>query len=98
MPSPFPGMDPYLENPHSWGSVHHLFITFIAASLNDRLPEDFVARPDERLYVVQHERPIVPDVYVSHRMPAGASERLSSGVALLERADEPATAVLQPEE
>ena len=26
MPSPFPGMDPYLENPGLWPVVHHRLI------------------------------------------------------------------------
>jgi len=26
MPSPFPGMDPYLEEPSGWPSVHHWLI------------------------------------------------------------------------
>ena len=28
MPSPFPGMDPYLEHPALWPSVHQGLITF----------------------------------------------------------------------
>ena len=27
MPSPFPGMDPYLENPSLWPDVHHMLIS-----------------------------------------------------------------------
>ncbi|MEQ8961940.1 MAG: DUF4058 family protein, partial [Coleofasciculus sp. C2-GNP5-27] len=34
MPSPFPGMNPYLENPELWPEVHHWLITAIAESLN----------------------------------------------------------------
>lgn len=33
MPSPFPGMDPYLENPEFWAEVHHRLITAIAIAL-----------------------------------------------------------------
>ena len=29
MPSPFPGMDPYLEDPHGWPDVHHEVISGI---------------------------------------------------------------------
>ncbi|HBE21084.1 MAG TPA: hypothetical protein DDW51_26675, partial [Cyanobacteria bacterium UBA11367] len=29
MPSPFPGMNPYLENPLFWSEVHHRFITAV---------------------------------------------------------------------
>ena len=30
MPSPFPGMDPYLEHPAWWGGVHQRLITHLA--------------------------------------------------------------------
>jgi len=30
MPSPLPGMDPYLEHPRSWPNFHHRLITAIA--------------------------------------------------------------------
>ncbi|MGA9382516.1 MAG: DUF4058 family protein [Phormidium sp.] len=33
MPSPFPGMNPYLENPQLWSEVHHRLITAIANSI-----------------------------------------------------------------
>jgi hypothetical protein len=29
MPSPFPGMDPYLENPEFWPGVHNRLIVAI---------------------------------------------------------------------
>lgn len=33
MPSPFPGMDPYLEHPELWAGVHHWLITLLAETL-----------------------------------------------------------------
>ncbi|WP_264308845.1 DUF4058 family protein [Nodosilinea nodulosa] len=33
MPSPLPGMDPYLEHPQSWPNFHHRLITAIAPYL-----------------------------------------------------------------
>ncbi|HEY9607995.1 MAG TPA: DUF4058 family protein [Allocoleopsis sp.] len=33
MPSPFPGLDPYLENPELWSEVHHRLITAIAIAI-----------------------------------------------------------------
>lgn len=33
MPSPFPGMDPYLEHPSRWSEVHSRLINAIANSL-----------------------------------------------------------------
>jgi hypothetical protein len=56
MPSPFPGMDPYLESRSLWRGVHHQLITALAAALNAALPPDFVARIDVRHYVLEPER------------------------------------------
>lgn len=33
MPSPFPGMNPYLENPELWSQVHHRLLNAIAIIL-----------------------------------------------------------------
>jgi Protein of unknown function (DUF4058) len=34
MPSPFPGMDPWLESPEHWHNVHQILLTLIASELN----------------------------------------------------------------
>ena len=64
MQSPFPGMDPYLEQ--HWGDVHHNLITFAQGLLNERLPSDLRARCDERilLELPSHDRVYYPDVRV----------------------------------
>src|SRR5437764_6886683 len=49
MKSPFPGMDPYLE--HHWLDVHSQLIARSRDALNRVLPEDLVARSEERLAV-----------------------------------------------
>ena len=33
MPSPFPGMDPYVERPAIWPDFHNRLITFICGAL-----------------------------------------------------------------
>ena len=48
MPSPFPGMDPYLEGP-SWMSFHGQLIAEIARQLAPRLRPKYVALMDERI-------------------------------------------------
>lgn len=53
MPSPFPGMDPYLENRLVWEDFHTTFLVSLRAALKPLLPSDFVARLEERLYVVE---------------------------------------------
>jgi predicted transcriptional regulator len=41
MPSPFPGMDPYLEHPGMWPEVHHRLISAIAEALEQTLSLDY---------------------------------------------------------
>ncbi len=68
MGSPFPGMDPYLEQ--HWGDVHHRFITYACDQLQPRLPKDLRARVEERVFVDAswgRERPLVPDLRVLER-------------------------------
>ncbi len=61
MPSPFPGMDPYLENVIYWKSVHSLLISIITLALNNTLPEAFVARPEGRSYILPNHDLVYPD-------------------------------------
>ena len=49
MPSPFPGMDPYLEDPAFWSDFHSSFITYWRDALADLLPDNYDARLDERV-------------------------------------------------
>lgn len=61
MPSPFPGMDPYLENVIYWKSVHSLLISIITLALNNTLPDAFVARPEGRSYILPNHDLVYPD-------------------------------------
>jgi hypothetical protein len=47
MASPFPGMDPYLEDPAFWPDFHHRFIDCWCEAVADELPESYEARLDE---------------------------------------------------
>ncbi len=67
MPSPFPGMDPYLEG-YLWPDVHHRLATEISRQLAPRLRPRYVARLE--VYVVEDSSPeteigvMYPDVEV----------------------------------
>jgi uncharacterized protein DUF4058 len=50
--SPFPGMDPYLEDPGGWAGVHGGLISIIRAELNRLLGPGFVADASATVYVV----------------------------------------------
>jgi len=65
MRSPFPGMDPYLEQ--YWGDVHQAFVTYLRDALQLRLPASLRARMQERVYIELPEegrRESYPDVRV----------------------------------
>ena len=47
MPSPFPGMDPYLEQ--HWGDVHSSLVIYARNQLQKVLPRDLRARVEEHL-------------------------------------------------
>ncbi len=68
MPSPFPGMDPYLESPVIWPDVHHELISEIRAALNPKLRPGYVVRVELRVYISDDDDPgrslLVPDVRV----------------------------------
>lgn len=49
MPSPFPGMDPYLEQ-HS-GDIHSRVVMYASDSLRSLLPAELYARVEERVYI-----------------------------------------------
>ena len=51
MPSPFPGMDPYLETPDLWPDVHHELISQMRTALNPALRPRYMARVELRVYV-----------------------------------------------
>ena len=50
MPSPFPGMNPYFEDPELWPGVHHWLIIEIAKALNRQLSDRYVAAVEVQMY------------------------------------------------
>ncbi len=75
MPSPFPGMDPYLEG-YLWPDVHQSLASMIRRLLTPRLGRRYVARLD--VYVVEDADPgaeigiMYPDVEVVSALPERA--------------------------
>jgi len=58
MSSPFPGMNPYLEQDHVWHDFHERFCPAIAELLTPQVRPSYVARIDEHVYI--HELPAEP--------------------------------------
>ena len=66
MPSPFPGMDLYLESPPFWGVLHGSMVSVMLAELKKRIPKGYTVWSD--IYIWLHEpdaetRMIKPDVF-----------------------------------
>src|SRR5690242_15063405 len=61
MPSPFPGMDPYLESRDWFPCLHDSLITFIMESLQARLPETYYAQSSQRIWLEYSRRYVEPD-------------------------------------
>ena len=64
MPSPFPGMDPYLESPDWFPDLHDNLIFSIKAALQGCLPAAYYARSRQRVWLELEHRPVEPDVDV----------------------------------
>ena len=87
MPSPFPGMDPYLEA--HWRDVHASLVIYARDALQALLPDPLRARVEERVLLAtpqgRRDSPRYPDVrvveYAPKRERAG---RPQAGVAVAE--------------
>lgn len=52
MPSPFPGMNPYLEHPDRWSSVHNRLIVALADALTPQLLPKYQVDIEKRIYEI----------------------------------------------
>src|SRR5262245_346290 len=89
MLSPFPGMDPYIEECGLWEDFHKHLIEKIAERLADASPQRYIVRTGERSYLVlvesegKKKHPFLPDVSVT--APRGRKKpRKNGGVAVAE--------------
>ena len=79
MPSPFPGMDPWLESPEIFPDFHNRLIIMLSEALNGCLPTGYVATSANRVWVSDdHMRE--PDISL-----LGDNSRSDRTVGLLER-------------
>lgn len=85
MPSPFPGMDPYLEDHALWPDVHHKLMTAISDSLAPILAPHYVVRVEERVFLCREDDParsvLVPDLSVREAAPEPWGQSSTSDAA-----------------
>ena len=69
MPSPFPGMDPFLEDPAIFPDLHDSLIFCIREALNVVLPQPYYAGIASRVWIEESHRRVEPDVNVLRPIP-----------------------------
>ncbi|NJK75148.1 MAG: DUF4058 family protein [Oscillatoriales cyanobacterium RU_3_3] len=82
MPSPFPGMNPYLENPEFWPEVHHRLISAIADNIEPNLSQQYRVAIEKRTYTIGAEDAIdisIPDVSI---VAGSTTDRARSGAVM----------------
>lgn len=86
VPSPFPGMDPYLEM--HWRDVHTRLMLYAADAIQDCLPGDLIARVEEGVSIDLGDdfRGAAPDVQITEEptSPHTASESGEKALAVAE--------------
>jgi len=98
MPSPFPGMDPYLEDPAFWSGFHTTFIVSLRGAITRLLPKGYYAEVEQHVWL-QGDDPdtrepfAVPDSYVAEKNEHGVAGDGGTAVAT---ATVPSTEVTLP--
>ena len=96
MPTPFPGMDPYLEQPAIWPDLHNRLIVALADDLAPRVRPRYYVSIEERIYTVDPGdlvlagRADVTVVGPARSVSAPTPERAESGgvIVLVEMPDQ----------
>ncbi|MBD2197025.1 MULTISPECIES: DUF4058 family protein [Calothrix] len=84
MASPFPGMNPYLENPLFWSEIHNLLIAAIFRKLNPQLRPKYKVAIEKRIYQTIDEDSLlvgVADVAVQNTQQKSSLEPTNIAVA-----------------
>src|SRR5438552_19198082 len=81
--SPFPGMDPYLEDPAFWEGFHDVLITECMYQVEKGLPDGYISNVKERAEVISVDDPAakvyVPDIGVAREAPRRRRPKKSEG-------------------
>ncbi|MBP88977.1 MAG: hypothetical protein CMJ64_20065 [Planctomycetaceae bacterium] len=57
MPSPFPGMNPYLEQPSVWHDFHESFMPAVREMLAAQVAPNYIVKIDEHVFVHELSEP-----------------------------------------
>src|SRR5438270_11412805 len=94
MPSPFPGMDPYLEDRTMWRDVHLRLIAAIGDALAQQVAPAYYVAIEQRVYVAGVDRAeFIPDAIV---IAAPREQNQRGGTAVATAPDTAAQTVTIP--
>jgi len=82
MPSPFPGMDPYLENQEIFPDLHDRLNTHLSEFLQSALPAPYYAALGRRVWIEMSHRSVGPDVNILGPRPETPRQEPASAVAV----------------
>jgi hypothetical protein len=87
MPSPFPGMDPYLEHPALWPDVHNRLLAALADDLASVVAPRYYVALERRTYLLKPDDLVFlgrPDLAVVQRAASAPETTADAAVAVLE--------------
>lgn len=78
MPSPFPGMDPYLEDPTYWSGFHTRMVVAMGAAITRVLPDGYYADVEQHVWLEAEDGDertpfAVPDAFVASGRGGGTA-------------------------
>jgi hypothetical protein len=87
MPSPFPGMNPYLESEDTWHDFHQRFIPAAAEEIGRQVRPAYIVKVEQNDYVhelPEGERRLLgrPDVYVAEEAGKATADTKTAATAL----------------
>lgn len=84
MPSPFPGMDPFLEEPTEWSGVHAWLITAIGEDLGNQIAPDYRVKIEERVFITAPDdltkQLMAPNVFLVTGRKGRSPEKTAAGI------------------
>ena len=99
MPSPFPGMDPFLESPRHFSGLHGSLITYAMGALQLVLPDGYFASSGERIWIEATGGQREPDFNVirQHAPTPGGNGRASAPASAVATGASPVLVVVPHE-
>jgi len=88
MPSPFPGMDPYLEHGARWPDLQQRLIVYISEWLRPQLRPKYIARINERIELKPYGKALIGSFFVVESPRQLSGTQVANGSLV---ADEPQT-------